>query len=80
MLWSPAVCLCGLRSNTNSLSDTSQALGSVSLFVCLFVCYFGFLFFRAVPMAYGKSQARGPIGAAAASLDHSHSDARSLTH
>ena len=30
------------------------------------------LFFRATPMAYGSSQARGQIGAAAASLHHSH--------
>ena len=30
--------------------------------------------FRATPVAYGSSQARGPIGAAAASLHHSHRD------
>ena len=35
--------------------------------------------FRAEPMAYGGPQARGPIGAAAAGLRHSHSNARSLT-
>ena len=35
----------------------------------LFVC-----FFRATPAAYGSSQARGPIRAAAASLRHSHSN------
>ena len=34
-------------------------------------------FFRAAPSAYGSSQARGWIGAAAASLHHSHSNARS---
>ena len=33
---------------------------------------FLFLFFRATPVAYGSSQARGQIGAAAAGLDHSH--------
>ena len=38
---------------------------------------FFFFFFRAAPMAYGNSQARGVIGAAAASLLHSHSNARS---
>ena len=32
------------------------------------------LFFRAAPEAYGGSQARGPIGAVAASLHHSHSN------
>jgi len=31
-------------------------------------------FFRAVPMAYGGSQARGPVGATAAGLRHSHSN------
>ena len=31
-------------------------------------------FFRASPVAYGSSQARGPIGAIAASLHHSHSN------
>ena len=32
------------------------------------------LFFRAAPEAYGGSQARGPIGATAASLCHNHSN------
>ena len=32
---------------------------------------------RAAPAAYGSSQARGPIGAAAAGLHHSHSNTRS---
>ena len=31
---------------------------------------FSFLLFRAVPAAYGISQARGPIEATAADLDH----------
>ena len=35
------------------------------------------LLFRATTMAYGSSQARGRIGAAAASLRHNHSNARS---
>ena len=35
--------------------------------------YFFFLF-RAAPAAYGGSQARGQIGAVAASLHHSHSN------
>ena len=38
------------------------------LFLFLFVC------FRAASAAYGSSQARGLIGAAAASLRHSHSN------
>ena len=35
------------------------------------------LHFRAAPVAYGRSQARGPVGAAGAGLHHSHSNARS---
>ena len=45
--------------------------------------FFGFCllsFFLAAPVAYGGSQARGQIGAIAAGLHHSHSNARSLTH
>ena len=42
--------------------------------------FFFFFFFRVEPVAYGNSQATGQIGATAASLRHSHSNARSLTH
>ena len=51
----------------------------VSSFFYLFICSFDFFFFlfMATPMAYGSSQARGWIGAAAAGLCHSHSNARS---
>ena len=38
------------------------------------------LLFRAAPAAYASSQARGLSGAAAASLYHSHSNARSVTY
>ena len=41
---------------------------------------FIFLLFRAVPAACGGSQARGQIGATAAGLHHSHSNARSEPH
>ena len=55
---------------------------------CLFVFkveifppfFFLISFFRTAPMAYGSSQARGRIGAAAASLHHSHSDTGSKPH
>ena len=40
------------------------------------VFYF-FLLLRAIPAAHGSFQARGLIGAAAAGLCHSHSNARS---
>ena len=36
--------------------------------------------FRAVPMAYGSSQARGQIGPAAAALHHSHGNEGSKLH
>ena len=51
---------------------TAVSLGDSFLLVCLF--------FRAVPTTYGGSQARGPIGAAAADFRYSHSNARSFTH
>ena len=41
---------------------------------------FFFSFFRAPPMAYGGSQARGLTGATAADLRHNHSNARSEPH
>ena len=49
----------------------------LGFFVCLF--WFGFVFclFGTTPTAYGGSQARGPIGAVAAGLCQSHSNARS---
>ena len=51
----------------------------------IFFNYFFFFFFvlcpfRASPAAYGGSQARGLIGAVAAGLHHSHSNARSEPH
>ena len=36
--------------------------------------FFVFCLFRATPAAYGGSQAKGPIGAAASGLHHSHSN------
>ena len=39
----------------------------------LLLLFFFFCLFRAVPMTCGGSQARGGIGAVAASLCHSHS-------
>ena len=42
--------------------------------------FFFFLLFGATPAAYGNSQARGRIGAAASGLHHSHSNAESEQH
>ena len=39
-----------------------------------------FFLFRATPVAYGSSQARGGIRAAAAGLHHSHSNIGSVPH
>ena len=39
-----------------------------------------FCLFRAIPMAYGESQARGLIGAVTTGLCHSHSNAGSEPH
>ena len=64
----------------NSLEN--QALWSLLHFSesqnALFLYFF--FFFRATLVAYGSCQARGQSGAVAASLHHSHSNARSLTH
>ena len=48
------------------------------LFVCLFFCLLALS--RAVPAAYGGSQARGLTGAVAAGLRKSHSNVESEPH
>ena len=47
----------------------------ILFYFILFFCLFAFS--RATPMAYGGSQARGPIGVTAAGLHHSHSNSGS---
>ena len=42
--------------------------------------FFFFLLFRAIPVAYGGSQARGLIGAVAAGLHYGHSNGGSEPH
>ena len=49
-------------------------------FFCLFVCFWSFCPFTATPVACGGSQATGRIGAVAAGLCQSHSNARSEPH
>ena len=51
-------------------------LQKLILFYFYFLVFF-FVFSRAVPAAYGGSQARGLIRAVAAGLHHSHGNARS---
>ena len=57
----------------------SQHKSAFFFFFLFFNWLFDFAFFRATPTAYGGSQARGPFGATAAGLYHSHSNTRSLT-
>ena len=47
-------------------------------FLLSFLSFFNL--FRAIPAAYGCSQAGGSIGALAAGLRHSHRNTGSLTH
>ena len=54
-----------------SLSSVSRELSRKGF---LFFLSFFFFFLRAAPVAYGRSQARSQIGAAAASLHHSHNN------
>ena len=54
---------------------------SVQIWVlCVCVCFFVFCLFRAIPVAYGGSQARSQIGATVASLCHTHSNSGSEPH
>ena len=74
-----------LHNSIRNFARHSSFLKSTHLFfflllllcVCVCVCVCVFAFSRAAPMAYGGSQARGPIGAVAMGLHLSHSNARS---
>ena len=63
------------------IKDKSSNFGRKLDFLNFYLFYFIFclfvFFFRVAPAAYGGSQARGQIRAVAASLYHSHSNARS---
>ena len=52
----------------------------ILLFYFILFYLFYFILFLVYPMAYGSSQARGRIGAAAASLHHSHNTVGSEWH
>ena len=60
--------------------SSPEFLSFFSFFFLFFFFFFFFLLFRATPEAYGGSQARGPVGATAAGLHHSHSNTRSKLH
>ena len=68
-----------LQQNSFS-SKTKQDRRKWNESVCVCVCVCVFCLFRAMPVAYGSSWARGWIRATAASLHHSHSNARSKLH
>ena len=51
---------------------TSSFFSICWVFLVCFVCLFSFFLFTDTSTASGNSQARGPIGAAAADLRHSH--------
>ena len=60
-------------------STWHRSLYRVGLCFFFWFLFFSFLF-RAAPVAYGSSQARGQIRAAAAGLHHRHSNAGSEPH
>ena len=59
---------------TNAAYSQKKTIYSILFFIFLL------LLFRTAPEAYGGSQARGQIGAVAASLRHSHNNAGSKPH
>ena len=69
--------------NFQNFSEIFTSIDSIHFFTknFLFLVFFFFsVFSRAAPVAYGGSQTRGLIGAVAAGLCHSHSNARSGLH
>ena len=57
--------------------DALNRFSSQTMNKCVFKAFFFFGLFRATPEANGGSQAKGRIGAVAASLHHSHSHTKS---
>ena len=66
-----------LRKFVSLKFGEKKILSSAIFVVTLTFILFYFCFFRATPVAYGSSQARGLIRAIAAGLHYSHSNARS---
>ena len=58
----------------------TEQINNKALLVFASFFFFVFCLFRAAPAAYGGSQSRGPTGATAAGLHHSHSSAGSEVH
>ena len=59
------------HANNNEV-NTQEIFLMFKDFLLLLLFFFFFCHFRAVPAAHGSFQARGRIGAIAASLHHSH--------
>ena len=74
------------RDQTYILMETSWVLfccatmGTLYWVSFYFILFIYFCFLMAAPVAYGSSQAKGPIGATAAGLQHSHSNTISEWH
>ena len=64
----------GYMQQFHSDGDARIGWGILFYFILLFLV---FLSFKATPMAYGGSQARGPIRTVAAGLHRSHSNVAS---
>ena len=74
----------GVRVNVRRFQRERCTVRGFRASFCLLslLLYFVFvlLLFRAAPVAHGGSQARGPFGAVAADLHHSHSNSGSKAH
>ena len=68
ILWKEKICKLVAFNLVQNLCSCSRHFYFFNFYL------FAFLSFRAAPAADGGSQARGPFGAVAASLHHSHSN------
>ena len=76
LFWPLSLQICVSCSSASINGITQHAL----LVSSFFILFFFFLLLMATAAAYGSFQARGRIGAEAAGLRHSHSNARSELH
>ena len=74
-LGTSACCGNGKKKKKKSLSKKCSVRYNIQK--CTDIFFFFFFLLRAEPVAYGRFQARGPVGAEAAGLHHSHSNSGS---